>query len=107
MASSEAGRHASWLSVFLQELGVTAQANESIKICINKTAAMQFAYDPKFHGRGKHIRMRYHFIRGLVKDKEVILLYIPSAEMLANPLTKPLSRNVFESHVRCKRLCRI
>jgi len=107
VASSEAGRHASWLSAFLRELGVTVQADEPVEIRIDNTAAIQFAHDPKFHDRGKHIRRRYHYIRGLIRDKEVILSYIPSAEMLADPLTKPLSRNVFESHVRRMGLRRI
>jgi len=107
MASSEAGRHASWLSAFLRELRVTPNADEPIEIRINNTAAMQFTHDLKFHDRGKHIRRRYHCIKGLIRNKEVILSYIPNAKMLANSLTKPLSRNVFESHVRRMRLRRI
>ena len=53
-------------------------------------AVMQFVQDPKFHDIGKHIKRTYHYIRGQVKDGEVILSYISSAEMVTDPLTKSL-----------------
>lgn len=47
----------------------------------------------------KHIDVAYHFVRDCVRDQKINLNYIPTTEMLADILTKPLS------HVKAKPLC--
>jgi hypothetical protein len=38
--------------------------------------------------KSKHIEIRYHFIREVVKSKAVVVLYCPTGDMLADALTK-------------------
>ena len=45
-----------------------------------------------FHDKTKHIEVRYHFIWDMVLKEVVKLKYVPTAEQVANVLTKPLSR---------------
>ena len=52
--------------------------------------------NPEHHSRTKHIDIKYHYIRQLVEDKEVDIQYIPTAEMAADILTKPLNASAFE-----------
>ncbi|KAK2985541.1 hypothetical protein RJ640_006428 [Escallonia rubra] len=63
-------------------------------------AALDFVKDPKYHGKAKHIGLRYHFIRALVAQGEVSMKHIPTGKMVADPLTKPIARDVFLSHIR-------
>jgi len=65
-------------------------------MCDN-TAAIQFAKDPKFHRKTKHIKRRYHFVRDAIKEKEVVIKYISTSKMLADPLTKPIPRDAFKA----------
>ncbi|KAK2987291.1 hypothetical protein RJ640_024654 [Escallonia rubra] len=44
--------------------------------------------------------LRYHFIRALVAQGEVSMKHIPTGRMVADPLTKPIARDVFLSHIR-------
>ena len=53
--------------------------------------------NPVFHGRTKHIGIRYHFVREHVKKKNVEIVYCPSKEMIADMLTKGLSQVKFET----------
>ena len=46
-----------------------------------------------FHDRSKHIEMRYHFIRDLVRALK--LQYIRTNEQIADILTKPLAASKF------------
>jgi hypothetical protein len=51
-------------------------------------------------GRGsfknsKHIRVREHFIRDMVKDDELVVVWQHTSEMVADLLTKGVSRDVF------------
>ncbi len=48
------------------------------------------AKNPTFHGRTKHIGIKYHFIREQVSENSIRLEYYPSEEMVADILTKGL-----------------
>jgi hypothetical protein len=79
LACSAATQDAIWLKNFL---------------CDN-TAAIAVAKDPKYHGKTKHIKMRYHYIREAITEQDVILKYISTNSMVADPLTKPIARDAF------------
>jgi len=55
------------------------------------------AQNAGFHGRTKHIDIRHHFVRDKVNDGTIELKYCRSDQMLADMLTKGLSRTVFET----------
>ena len=70
-------------------------------------AALAYAKDPKYHGKTKHIQIRYHFVRDMITKNEVVLKHIPTNEMVADPFTKPIARDAFVRHVRSLGLCRM
>ena len=63
-------------------------------------AALAYAKDSKYHGRTKHIDIRYHYIRDMVAYNEVVLKHISTSFMIADPLTKPIGKDVFQALVR-------
>ncbi len=58
--------------------------------------AIAIAKNPIAHMRTKHIDIRHHFIREAIQDRSIELCYCPSEEMIADLLTKPLSKGKFE-----------
>ncbi|KAF2354671.1 Zinc finger CCHC-type [Trinorchestia longiramus] len=72
---------------------------------------------PKYHGRSKHIDIKFHYVRDLVRNKEVDLVYCLSNDMLADIFTKGLSAEkfsrlrrklgvvFFEKHIQCEKEC--
>ena len=46
----------------------------------------------KFYIKSKYISIKYYFIRDLIKDNKLRLIYIPTKEQLANPLTKGVNK---------------
>ena len=94
-----ATQEAIWLRNFLQDLNLTPRVDDPVEIMCDNTAAIQFARDPKFHRKTKHIKRRYHFVRNAIKDKEVVFKYISTSRMIADPFTKPIPRDVFKAHV--------
>jgi len=46
------------------------------------------------HKRTKHIDVQHHFVKGKVKTREFLPVYIPSEDNIANLLTKPLPRDM-------------
>ena len=61
-------------------------------------AAIAYTKDPKYHCKTKHIDIKYKFAKVLVKDKMVNMKYLSMHEMVADPLTKPIPREVFQKH---------
>ena len=49
-----------------------------------------------FHNKSKHIEIKYHYIRDMVRRKVVHVQYIYTHTQVANFFTKPLSRMKFE-----------
>ena len=49
----------------------------------------------------RHINVRYFWLRERIKTKQQLtLLYVPTGNMLADILTKPMQGNLFRSFVR-------
>ena len=107
VACTAAVQEAVWLKAFLQNLDVTPHNDESVVIYSDNTAALAYVKNPKYHGKSKHIEKKYHFIRDVVAKGGIVLKYIPTGDMVADPFTKPLPIDVFAKHVRSMGLCRI
>ena len=62
----------------------------------DNTSAIQLSKNLVFHGRCKHIGVRFHFLRDLVNDGTVELKYVETREQVADIFTKPLHRDDFQ-----------
>ena len=107
VACAAAVQEAVWLKRFLQCLGITTHFEEAVTLYSDSTVALVYAKDPKYHGKSKHIEIKYHFIRDIVAWGEVLVKHISTGSMVADPLTKPIVRDVFQSHVGSMRLRRM
>ncbi|KXJ68183.1 hypothetical protein RP20_CCG005208 [Aedes albopictus] len=47
--------------------------------------------------RSKHVDTKYHFVKDLAESRNINVTYCPSADMLADILTKPLNRVKLEN----------
>jgi GTP cyclohydrolase I len=52
--------------------------------------------NPHLYKRSKYINICHHFIRDLVEKARISVAYIPTKDMAADGLTKPLARVAFE-----------
>ena len=89
MAASSATRELLWLRNLLSELHQTQQ---TVTLHCDNQGCIALANNPTYHQRTKHIDTQYHFIREQVEKQIVRLTYIPTHQMMADVLTKPLPR---------------
>lgn len=82
-----------WIKRVLEKLGLKRQDNTLI-LCDNNST-IQLSKNPVLHGKSKHIDIRFHFLRDLVKDGTVKLSYCRSEIQVANIMTKPLKLDQF------------
>jgi hypothetical protein len=88
VAATHAAKEAIWLRRFIGEL-FSPISTPTTLYCDNQ-AAVALASNGNYHARTKHIDIRYHFIRFVVEDGSIKLIYCPTDEMTADTLTKAL-----------------
>jgi hypothetical protein len=102
VAGTVAACQAVWLARLLEEaMGVTVGAP---RILLDNMSAIALSKNPVLHGRSKHIKTKYHFIRECVDRGEIELEYVGTGDQLADILTKPLARvvsRIFEEGLEC------
>jgi hypothetical protein len=93
IALSSATQESVWLRNLTSELGSPAETPTTIYE--DNQSAIAMTKNPQFHGRAKHIDIKYHFIRENVNNGIIKLEYCPTEEMTADIFTKGLSREQF------------
>lgn len=93
VAASTCACQVLWIRGILEEFGLKQEDITMIK-CDN-TSAIKLSRNPVFHGRCKHIGVRFHFLRDLVNEGMIELEHVGTKEQFADILTKPLNREVF------------
>lgn len=88
MAMTEASQEATYLRRILEFLDSPQTLPTSIYI--DNRAAVFLANNPGLHQRAKHIAIRYHYNREVIKNGIVTLKPIPSTDNPADAFTKPL-----------------
>ena len=100
IACALAAMEAVWIRRFLLDLGLLSIARDPIPLRTDSTTAICLAKDHQLHQRAKYIKRKWHFIHEQVEAKEIAISHVPSLEMIADPMTKPLARKLFAIHVR-------
>lgn len=94
MAATAAACQGVWLRNLLGQ--ITNMQQGPVIIYIDNKSAIDLAKNPFFHGRSKHIDIRYHFIRECVERGEIIVKHVRTDEQRADVLTKAMSTIKFE-----------
>ena len=66
----------------------------------NNQAANNLVYNHHIHKRSKHIDVAYHHVKNLIKKNFIQLNYIFNFEIIANDITKFLSKKKFNIFVK-------
>ena len=94
LALGAAVREGLFLQQLYGEMGITFKP---VEIFEDNQAAIAIAKNPVQYSKQKHIDIQHHFIREEVNNRHVKVTYCPTNQMVADILTKPLSRNQFET----------
>jgi hypothetical protein len=88
VAATYAAKEALWLRSLLSQL-----FDISLKpttLFSDNQSAIALTKDHQYHARTKHIDIRFHFIRWIVENGSLRLVYCPTDEMVADTLMKAL-----------------
>ena len=88
VAITHVTKEALWLWSFISQL--FAPFTEAIELNSNNQSVIALTRDHQYHTRMKHIDIHFHFIRWVIEDKKIKLVYCPTEDMVADVLTKAL-----------------
>jgi hypothetical protein len=88
VASTEAAKEALWLRSMLAQLFTPLDSPTTL--FGDNQSAIALAKDHQYHARTKHIDVRFHFIRWVIEQGSLRLVYCPTDDMVADTLTKAL-----------------
>lgn len=88
MAATAATKQALWLRNLLGEL--TGNELKVVTLRVDNNSAIALMKNPMFHGKSKHIEIKYHFIRECVERGQIVVKRVGTLEQKADALTKPL-----------------
>jgi hypothetical protein len=93
-SATAATRDVLWLRKMMEDFKVPPVCPTTI-YC-NNQGAIATSKDDMFHPCTKHIAMKFHLVREKTEEGDVVLYYVPTAEMVADFLTKSLPREKLE-----------
>jgi hypothetical protein len=88
VAATHATKEALWLRSLIGEL--FGQFTGPTTLYEDNQGAIALTHDQQFHARTKHIDIRFHFIRWVIAEGKIKLIYCPTENMIADTLTKAL-----------------
>ncbi|WVZ76264.1 hypothetical protein U9M48_024252 [Paspalum notatum var. saurae] len=80
-----------WMKASLRDFSIRFR---KIPLLVDSTSAISVAKNPVLHSRTKHIEVRFHFLRDHYEKGDIDLIYVVSANQLADIFTKPLELQV-------------
>ena len=100
MAMSLASRHLVWLQRGLQlfsgiistSSNVATASHDLDYLLGDNQGALDLAKNPRINSRSKHIEVHYHYVRQKLEEGNFDILYVPTADNLADLLTKNLPK---------------
>ena len=91
MALAQATQEAVALGNMLTSLGYL-QHGTAVPLHCDNQAAVHVAHNNKSTGALKHVDVKFHFVRQMIKRHRIVVSHVPAALQLADVLTKPLNR---------------
>ena len=95
MSLTLAAQEAMWLNRLLAELQSQKEPSKPAILYEDNQSAICMTKNPQFHGRCKHIDIKYHFIRDEAKKGTIDVRYCRTDDMIADMLTKGLHAEQF------------
>ena len=94
IALAAAGKEAEWLRNLLLDIKLWPQPMSSISLYCDSEATLSRAYNKVYNGKSRHISLRHEYVKQLITDGVISIVYVRSNKNLADPLTKGLAKDL-------------
>jgi hypothetical protein len=92
---ANAAAEIAWVQSLLRELGVLE--DDKKRLWCDNLVPTYLSANPIFHGRVKHVKIDYHFVRERVANKQLEIWFIASKDQVDDGFTKALPTQLMEN----------
>ena len=96
VAASQAGQEVVYLRALLRGFGYPQR--ETTEIWEDNASCIMMSENPTNRDRSRHVDVKVHFLRGLVRDGHIKLVKCAGTQNVSDAHTKSLPRPAFEKH---------
>ena len=101
IALAAAGKEAEWIKDLLLDIRLWDTPMPSIPIYCDNEATLSLVYNSVYNGKcSRHVGLRHNFVRQLIEFGTIKVVYVKTNKNLADPFTKPLTRDLVASTAR-------
>ena len=94
IALAATGKEAEWLRDLMMDIPFTANNVSTVSIHCDSQATLARAYSGVYNGKSRHISIRHEYVRQLIQNGIISISFVRSSGNLADPFTKPLTRDL-------------
>jgi hypothetical protein len=88
VATTHTTKEALWLRSFIGQ--IFEPFTNPITLFSDNQSAITLTKDHQYHAHMKHIDIHFHFIRWVIEEEKLRLIFCPTVNMIADTLTKAL-----------------
>ena len=100
IALAAAGKEAEWIRDLLLDIRLWDVPMPSIPMYCDSEATLSKVYNAVYNGKSRHIGLRHNYVRQLLESGTIKVVFVRSSKNLADPLTKPLTRDLVGTTTR-------
>ncbi|PKI47658.1 hypothetical protein CRG98_031944 [Punica granatum] len=97
ITATAATNQAIWLRKLMTDLGMGS--DHETEIFVDNQAALAISQNPVFHGKTKHFKLKFYYLREIQQSGEIKLVYCRTEDQMADLFTKSSHVGRFE-HLR-------
>ena len=97
MALSEAAKEIKFVYYILESLGIAVKL--PIVVRVDKVGAIFMAENVSTSIRTRHVDTRYHFVREMIEDGFIRIIFVRTVDNDADLFPKNVNRETYEKHV--------
>ena len=98
VACYEASNHELWLRNFVIRLRILSGIERQLKLYCNNKLAVLYSNNNRSSYRSRYIDIKFLVVKESVQSGQIFIEHIGTNSMIADPLTKRLTLNVFYEH---------
>ena len=83
-----------WLKNFLANIPLGMKPTPSVSIHCDCQSTITITKNKTYNENNRHLQLRHNLVKQLLKKRTIFIDYVKSERDLADPLTKPLGRNM-------------
>ena len=100
IALAAAGKEAEWIRDLFSDIRLWDVSMPSIPMYCDSKVTLSKVYDAVYNGKSKHIGLQHNYLRQLLESGTIKVVFVRSSKNLADPLTKPLTRDLVGTTTR-------